>query len=50
VFTDLGLDRTIYPTMLSADELVNELQDLTKKLLGYGARAGSRARPQGYAR
>src|SRR4029077_19927995 len=39
VFTDLGLDRTIDPTMLSADELVNELQDLTKKLLGYGARA-----------
>src|SRR4029079_12876300 len=39
VFTDLGLDRTIDPTTLSADELVNELQDLTKKLLGYGARA-----------
>jgi ubiquinone biosynthesis protein len=39
VFTDLGLDRTIDPTMLSADELVHELQDLTKKLLGYGARA-----------
>jgi ubiquinone biosynthesis protein len=39
VFTDLGLDRTIDPTMLSADELVHELQDLTKKLLEYGARA-----------
>ncbi len=39
VFTDLGLDRTIDPTTLSADELVHELQDLTKKLLGYGARA-----------
>jgi ubiquinone biosynthesis protein len=39
VFKDLGLDRTIDPTMLSADELVHELQDLTKKLLGYGARA-----------
>ena len=39
VFVDLGLDRTIDPTMLSADELVHELQDLTKKLLEYGARA-----------
>ena len=39
VFADLGLDRTIDPTMLSADELVHELQDLTKKLLEYGARA-----------
>jgi ubiquinone biosynthesis protein len=39
VFTDLGLDRTIDPTTLTADELVGELQDLTKKLLGYGARA-----------
>jgi len=39
VFNDLGLDRTIDPTMLSADELVHELQDLTKKLLAYGARA-----------
>ena len=29
----------IDPTMLSADELVHELQDLTKKLLEYGARA-----------
>jgi len=39
VYTELGLDRTIDPTTLSADELVHELQDLTKKLLGYGARA-----------
>ena len=39
VFHDLGLDRTIDPTTLSADELVTELQDLTKKLLAYGARA-----------
>jgi ubiquinone biosynthesis protein len=39
VFTDLGLDRTIDPTKLSADELLHELQDLTKKLLDYGARA-----------
>src|SRR4029077_6603244 len=39
VFRDLGLDRTIDPTQLSADELVHELQDLTKKLLEYGARA-----------
>src|SRR3954447_17943301 len=39
IFRDLGLDRTIDPTTLSADELVHELQDLTKKLLAYGARA-----------
>jgi ubiquinone biosynthesis protein len=39
VFRALGLDRTIDPTQLSADELVHELQDLTKKLLEYGARA-----------
>jgi ubiquinone biosynthesis protein len=39
VFTDLGLDRTIDPTQLSADELVHELQELTKQLLAYGARA-----------
>jgi ubiquinone biosynthesis protein len=39
VFTDLGLDRTIDPTKLSADELVHELQELVKKLLAYGARA-----------
>ncbi|GIU86111.1 MAG: hypothetical protein KatS3mg009_0626 [Acidimicrobiia bacterium] len=39
VFRDLDLDRTVDPTTLSADELVHWLQDLTKKLLGYGARA-----------
>src|SRR5206468_6408260 len=39
VFKDLGLDRTIDPTLLSADELVQELQETTKKLLAYGARA-----------
>jgi ubiquinone biosynthesis protein len=39
VFRDLGLDRTIDPTTLTADELVHELQELTKKLLAYGARA-----------
>jgi ubiquinone biosynthesis protein len=40
VFTDLGLDRDpIDPTTLTADELVHELQELTKKLLAYGARA-----------
>ena len=39
VFTDLGLDRPmIDPTTLAADELLNELRDLTKKLMGYGAR------------
>jgi len=39
VFRDLDLDQTVDPTTLSADELVHWLQDLTKKLLGYGARA-----------
>jgi ubiquinone biosynthesis protein len=39
VFRDLGLDRTIDPTTLSAEELVHELQELTKKLLAYGAHA-----------
>ena len=40
VITDLGLDRPVKdPTTMSADELVAELSDLTKKLLGYGARA-----------
>ncbi len=39
VFRDLGLDRTIDPTALSADELVHELQELTKQLLAHGARA-----------
>ena len=37
---DLELDQPVKdPTQMSADELVNELQDLVKKLLGYGARA-----------
>jgi ubiquinone biosynthesis protein len=39
VFVDLELDRTIDPTELSADELVSWMQELTKKLLAYGARA-----------
>ncbi len=40
VIADLGLDQPITdPTSMSADELVGELRDLTKKLLGYGARA-----------
>jgi ubiquinone biosynthesis protein len=40
VFRDLGLDRApVDPTKLSADELVRELQELTKQLLAYGARA-----------
>ncbi len=40
VVRDLGLDRPVKdPTLMSADELVAELSDLTKKLLGYGARA-----------
>ena len=40
VIADLGLDQPIKdPTLMSADELVGELRDLTKKLLGYGARA-----------
>ncbi len=40
VAKDLGLDQPVIdPTSLSADELVAQLQDLTKKLLGYGARA-----------
>jgi ubiquinone biosynthesis protein len=39
VFRDLGLDRPpIDPTQLSADELLNELRELTKQLMGYGAR------------
>lgn len=39
VFTDLGLDRPMVdPTTMSPDELLNELRELTKKLLGYGAR------------
>ena len=40
VVHDLGLDGPVKdPTQMSADELVAELSDLTKKLLGYGARA-----------
>ncbi len=39
VYTDLGLDRPMVdPTTLNADQLLNELRDLTKKLMGYGAR------------
>jgi ubiquinone biosynthesis protein len=40
VVADLGLDKPVKdPTTMSADELVAELSELTKKLLGYGARA-----------
>jgi ubiquinone biosynthesis protein len=40
VMADLGLDEPVRdPTQMSADELVGELEDLVKKLLGYGARA-----------
>jgi ubiquinone biosynthesis protein len=40
VVHDLGLDGPVKdPTRMSADELVSELSDLTKKLLAYGARA-----------
>jgi ubiquinone biosynthesis protein len=40
VISDLGLDQPVKdPTQMSADELIGELSDLTKKLLGYGARA-----------
>jgi ubiquinone biosynthesis protein len=39
VYHDLDLDQTVDPTMLSADELVHWLQELTKKLLEHGARA-----------
>ena len=39
VIADLDLDGPVKdPTQMSADELVRELRDLTKKLLGYGAR------------
>ena len=39
VIRDLGLDRpAIDPTTLTADEMVAELRDVTKALLGYGAR------------
>ena len=39
VIVDLGLDRPVVdPTTLSADELVNEIQQTIKALLGFGAR------------
>ncbi len=39
VIRDLGLDRpAIDPSTLSADEMVDELREVTKALLGYGAR------------
>lgn len=39
VIRDLGLDRPpIDPTKLSAEELTSEIRDVTKALLGYGAR------------
>jgi ubiquinone biosynthesis protein len=40
VVEDLGLGEELPdPTQMSADALTNELRELTKKLLGYGARA-----------
>jgi ubiquinone biosynthesis protein len=40
VFSDLELDQPVKdPTQMSADELVTELEELMRKLLGYGARA-----------
>jgi ubiquinone biosynthesis protein len=40
VIADLELEGPVKdPTKMSADELTSELRDLTKKLLGYGARA-----------
>jgi len=40
VVHDLGLDQPVKdPTLMTADELVGELRELTKKLLEYGARA-----------
>jgi ubiquinone biosynthesis protein len=39
VIRDLGLDRpALDPTTLTADEMVDELREVTKALLGYGAR------------
>jgi ubiquinone biosynthesis protein len=39
VIRDLGLDRPpVDPTSLTADEMVDELREVTKALLGYGAR------------
>jgi ubiquinone biosynthesis protein len=38
VIRDLNLDRPVKdPTQMSADELIGEIRDLTKSLLGYGA-------------
>ncbi|MCU1456097.1 MAG: putative unusual protein kinase, partial [Actinomycetia bacterium] len=40
VIVDLDLEGGVKdPTLMSADELTGELRELTKKLLGYGARA-----------
>ena len=39
VIRELGLDRPIKdPTTMSADELIGEIREITKALLGYGAR------------
>jgi ubiquinone biosynthesis protein len=39
VMKDLGLDQPVKdPTLMTAEELTAEIRDLTKKLLGYGAR------------
>ena len=39
VITDLHLDQPVKdPTQMSADELIGEIRELTKALLGYGAR------------
>lgn len=39
VMADLGLDMPVKdPTKMTSDQLTGELKDLTKKLLGYGAR------------
>jgi len=39
IYHDLGLDRAVIdPTTLTADELLHELQELTKQLLAHGAR------------
>ncbi len=39
VISDLGLDRPpVDPTTLTADEMVDQLREVTKALLGYGAR------------
>ena len=39
VIADLGLDRPVVdPTSMDADELTRQIQEMTKALLGYGAR------------